>query len=382
MVGHPAGFQDRLSPDARSAMASLGQLQSFESGEVIVAKGARDAFVFLIEDGECEVMTDATAPLSVGSGDLIGEVGFLEGSERSTVIARTALRARRIARNELAQGLAPQPETLHAVLDAIRALRQERSDEGALSDADKFVAELSVEGLAHRAVTHPYLKALEDGDLPDVRWALTDFARHYYGYSRMFPRYLTTVIAKLDRPEHRAALLDNLTEESGTYGAEEIAELAEHGVEQDWYDGVPHPQLFARFADYMGAPLSTQDEADQVICWREMFLDVLGRGSAAEAVGALGLGTENIVSTIYIPFVKAVERLGIPTREAVFFPLHTTVDDDHQEVLQRIAASFAINDEGRRDLRRGMLKALQCRSAFWDWLWDRAQQPERAEGVL
>jgi pyrroloquinoline quinone (PQQ) biosynthesis protein C len=240
-----------------------------------------------------------------------------------------------------------------------------------------FVSRIANEALRHRAVRHPYLTALATGSVPDLRWALTDFARHYHGYSAHFPRYLATVISRLENPVHRKALLANLTQESGIYDAEELRSLAAVGIEREWVDGIPHPLLFERFRDALGGRGEPGVEADQVVCWRELFLVLLASGSPAEAVGALGLGTEHIVKTIYTPFTAALARLGeLAPRDTVFFPLHVVVDDDHGESLHAIAADFAARPEGRVQLRRGMLKALQLRSAFWDWLHERALAPE------
>jgi pyrroloquinoline quinone (PQQ) biosynthesis protein C len=245
-----------------------------------------------------------------------------------------------------------------------------------------FVADLAEVSLRHRAVRHPYLKALVDGTLPDTRWALADFARQYYGYSKHFPRYLTAVISRLENPAHRAALLCNLTEESGTYDDNEIEALAAIGVKAEWIVGIPHPVLFRRFATAMEVRFDAP-EADAVACWREVFLGVLSTGTAAEAVGALGLGTENIVSTMYTSFLAALARVnGLSPRDTVFFPLHTAVDDHHQATLQAIATELAVNETGRQDLRRGMLKALQLRSAFWDWMYARALAPNDAHSVV
>lgn len=236
------------------------------------------------------------------------------------------------------------------------------------------IKDLVEESITHRAVHHPYLKALGSGDLPDVDWALRDFARHYYGYSLHFPRYLTTVISKLETPAHRTSLLQNLTEESGIYDEDEYAELAAIGVERAWIEGVPHPQLFKRFREAVGitAPHDPADEAIELVCWRESFLATLTYGSAAEALGALGLGTEAIVSTIYLPFVAAIGQTSLAPRDTVFFPLHTAVDDHHQQALEEISLAFAETAEGKGDLRRGMIKALSLRSSFWDWLHERA----------
>ncbi len=237
------------------------------------------------------------------------------------------------------------------------------------------IDDLVEEALVHRAVNHPYLRALAEGDMPDTEWALMDFAKHYYGYSLHFPRYLTAVISKLEVAAHRNSLLENLTEESGIYGDDEYAELAAIGVDRAWIEGIPHPELFKRFRVATGVtgPYSPQDEAVELTCWRESFMATLTFGSAAEALGALGLGTENIVSSIYVPFVKAVARTSLKPRDTVFFPLHTAVDDHHQEALAEISRHFAALPEGKGDLRRGMIKALSMRASFWDWLYERAQ---------
>ena len=177
--------------------------------------------------------------------------------------------------------------------------------------------------------------------------------------------------------------MENLTEESGVYEAGELAELEAIGIQRDWIVGIPHPILFRRFATALGVDVRSNPESDQVACWREMFLAILGGGNAAEGLGALGLGTENIVRTLYGPFVQAIAHLGtLAPEDSVFFPLHTAVDDHHQATLQEISAAYATTPEGRVGLRRGMLKALQLRSSFWDWLYARALNPQGADSIL
>ena len=247
-----------------------------------------------------------------------------------------------------------------------------------------FVAGLAAQSLQHRAVVHPYLNAVGLGELPDIRWALADFGQQYHGYSKDFPCYLTAVISRLSDPRHRAGLMENLTEESGIYETEELSELGEVGIEPEWIVGQPHPLLFNRFCKAMGLKDHDLDsEPDQIVIWREMFMNLLSSGTPAEAVGALGLGTENIVSTIYKPFSRAVAMIPeLSARDTVFFPLHTAVDDHHQETLQAISADLAVDEATRRQLRRGMLKALSLRSAFWDWMYRRALDPQNADQAL
>lgn len=247
--------------------------------------------------------------------------------------------------------------------------------------AETYVDNLARRAIAHQAVRHPYLEALTKGTLPDQSFALRDFARQYYAYSAHFPRYLTALISKLESPVHRAALMDNLTEESGQYDQAELDELAAIGIQPEWIVGLPHPELFRRFRRALGVRDDEgREEELEVVCWREQFLSILTSGSAAEALGALGLGTETIVQTIYQPFVVAIDRFGMDPRESVFFPLHTAVDDHHQATLRQIAIDLARTPQGRKDLAKGMHKALALRCSFWTWLHQRALDPQAFQG--
>ena len=268
--------------------------------------------------------------------------------------------------------------SLTSLIAALVRLQEESIKDEVAKDgcnSADYVDYLAVLALQHRAVCHPYLKAIAAGTLPSIYAALQDFALQYYGYSAHFPRYLTALISKLENPVHRAALLENLTEESGQYEEEELMQLKEYGVQPEWIVGIPHPVLFRRFRDSFGVDeTAIDDDHIEVVCWREQFLAIINTGSAAEALGALGLGTETIVQTIYQPFVEAIQKVGtIKPEDAVFFPLHTAVDDHHQATLKAIATDFAATPAGRADLAKGMFKALALRDSFWSWLYARAQ---------
>lgn len=376
----------RISPTLHHGLREAGKSVALNPGDILLQQGEATTHLYLLESGSVEVHSDLGTSVELGAGSLVGEMAFLDNSLRTkTVVVNAAGTARRIERTDLMRQFVDNPNALHDLLNAISELREERLRESktASLSAANYVAALATESLQHRAVQHPYLRALADNQLPDLHWALADFAKQYASYSAHFPRYLTTVISRLEDPAHRSALMENLTEESGVYEDEELQELENIGIQRDWIVGIPHPILFRRFASALGVDLKTRVESDQVACWREMFLGILAGGSAAEGLGALGLGTENIVQTLYGPFVKAIAHLGtLAPEDSVFFPLHTAVDDHHQATLQEISAAYATTEEGRVGLRRGMLKALQLRSAFWDWLYARAQNPLGADGVL
>jgi pyrroloquinoline quinone (PQQ) biosynthesis protein C len=209
---------------------------------------------------------------------------------------------------------------------------------------------------------------------------LQDFARHYHGYSSHFPRYLAACMSRLEDEEDRRALLANLSEESGCYSPEDLRLLQASGIASEWIVNVPHPVLFQRFRRALGVGEDDPaGEHPEVIAWREMFLSLLSLGSGAEAVGALGLGTEGVVPAIYPAFVAALRRLrDVAPRDGVFFQLHTLVDDHHQASLLALARKLVGSPQGRRDLVLGMTKALALRDGFWCWLHERAMAMEPA----
>ncbi len=253
----------------------------------------------------------------------------------------------------------------------------DRQPGGARPPRHPAIRALMADAHAHPAVRHPYLRALERGALPDPRGALADFAQTYRHYSAWFPRYLVAVMVALRDPRHRALIAENLVEEGGAYDDAELTGLASLGVEPDWVVGVPHPRLFERFCDTLGvgAPDGVPDAA---VAFRQGLLGFLEGATAAQAVGAIGLGTEGVVATVYQPFVAALKRLPLHPRDTVFFTLHTAVDDHHARSLLDISAELASAPGGLAELEQGMQAALTLRLDLWDRLFARAQAMDRA----
>ena len=232
------------------------------------------------------------------------------------------------------------------------------------------------EALAHRAINHPYLEALEKGDFPDPQSAIKDFATQYLGYTSWFPRYLTASISRLDNHAHRMHLIENLSEESGFLEAEELSMLNEMGIAIAWVQGIPHPELFKRFQKALDIDHRKTTYCDEAIIWRELFLMTISQGSAEEAIGAMGLGTEAIVKYIYRKLINAIKNhTNLTLEQYVFFELHTEVDDEHGKILLKIAEEMMTSEQAAKDIRKGMLKALSLRSMFWDALYARAMNP-------
>lgn len=236
-----------------------------------------------------------------------------------------------------------------------------------------LLEELREEALGHEAVHHPYLSALAAGSLGRPRRALQDFAREYGGYSAWFPRFLSALEARLPL-ELRGVLGENKAEEAGRYDEGTLSELEGAGLRREWVDGVPHPELFQRFQLSLGvAPGAALDPSSPVARWREGLLHLLETDHPAAAVGALSLGTELVVSSMYATVLRAVDRFGgIRPEGRSFLVLHALVDDAHAESLLEIAGRFAVDGEGRAALACGMRAALDLRATFWRELHEEA----------
>lgn len=397
-------LEDNIPAVTYQRLKELGESVTVAAGTVLIGEGDHDRTLYVIESGSLKV-TQMTVHGEqqlgkVEPGDIVGEITFIDQRPRSaTVTACETAEVLKLNHTKVIATLVDTPDHLTELLQALaarvalrlRIAMSEKSIQDELAKVsntpvtavdiehtgDVYLQDLVQEALSHPAVKHPYLVDLAEGNLPDLPWAIRDFSIQYPGYCAHFPRYLTMVISKLDSPAHRMTLLQNLTEESGILDQEELEVLADHAIDPKWVQGIPHPKLFERFQQALGVcdNHGHTDDVLEVVCWRESFYHLLASGSPAEAVGAIGLGTENVVSKIYAPIIKAIERLGtLDRKDYVFFELHCEVDDDHHEALLNIARDFSDVPENCIDLRKGMLKALGLRAIFWDWMHNRAKQ--------
>lgn len=246
-----------------------------------------------------------------------------------------------------------------------------------MEDAKKFVRDLCHEAKTHRAVNHPYLNRLAAGDFPDVEGAIKDLGHQYLAYSTDFIRFLTATISQLPERDHRTELVHNLIEESGQVDPKDAKKLLKHGIKLEWIQGVPHPELFRRFLSSQGMDKDWRDRhhfCDEAVIWRDMFLLACTGGGPAQALGAMGIGTESIVKFVYRPILDAIKKhIDISPKDRVFWDLHALIDDEHGEVLNDIAAEFAQYRQHRGPLRKGMLMALNLRVAFFNAMMVRAE---------
>jgi pyrroloquinoline quinone (PQQ) biosynthesis protein C len=230
-------------------------------------------------------------------------------------------------------------------------------------DASHFVTALCREASEHPAVHHPYLKRLASGDLPDMEFALRDYAFQYSFYGAEFPSYLEGVIGGLRYPRHREVLCENLVEEKGKPGSTELADR-------------PHTELFKHFQIATGvdaAYLARAEPCTTALVWRDLFLQKCQSRQEGVGLGGIGIATELVVPTMYSYILDGIRRHSTLTaEESFFFELHAQCDSRHGNDLREITQELSEKIDCREAVRFGVFSSLNLRKAFWDIMLSRA----------
>lgn len=100
---------------------------------------------------------------------------------------------------------------------------------------------------------HDFLRCFSNGDFKDMQEAASIFASNHFKYSQNFANYLQTVADKIDDEHNKQEIVEpimkEMDEELGIYGNEEMNKLTQIGIDQKWYNKIPHKYLNKRFFD-------------------------------------------------------------------------------------------------------------------------------------
>ncbi|MBO0358036.1 cyclic nucleotide-binding domain-containing protein [Hymenobacter sp. BT186] len=92
----------------------------FQPNQEIFAKGALEASLFVIGEGEVAIFNDSRQLASFNKGDFFGELALLDAEPRSaTAIACTPTVAFRLDQEDFYNVLAARPEVLHTIMKAL-----------------------------------------------------------------------------------------------------------------------------------------------------------------------------------------------------------------------------------------------------------------------
>ncbi len=234
-----------------------------------------------------------------------------------------------------------------------------------------FIKRISAEALDSAAANHPYLRAMREGDFPNVDLAFKDFAFQYGLYSARFIHYVSALIENLSDDGHKQILLTNIAEEQGdTHGIELPPDVLASVI------GLPHTNLYRRFQEALGVNADYQEPMPQCqtgLLWSEQFLQ-LCEMNACVGVGAIGIGTELIVSSVYNQILEGLKaHSNLTMTQRVFFDLHSECDEEHAAQMILIAEDLAVDRSACEQIEYGVKMAINMRVMFWDKMLERAR---------
>jgi CRP/FNR family cyclic AMP-dependent transcriptional regulator len=102
-----------VSDDKLRKIAPFAETDEFAEGQVVVKEGGYSNHFFAIEDGTAKVERGGEHLADLGPGDVFGEQGLLEKTERvATVTATSRLRVIKIEHWELSRMRKEMPEVV------------------------------------------------------------------------------------------------------------------------------------------------------------------------------------------------------------------------------------------------------------------------------
>jgi pyrroloquinoline-quinone synthase len=232
-----------------------------------------------------------------------------------------------------------------------------------------FISNLCTRALNSTAVKHPYLDAMREGSFPNVKMAYQDFAFQYGLYSIRFTQYLSEVINNLSNVEHKRVVQNNLSEERGNCYSVDLPPDVLSNIA-----GLSHARLYQRFQEALGIDASyreTTPQSQTALLWSGQFLQ-LCKTHENVGIGAVGIGTELIVSSIYNQIFDGLKaHSSVSQSQRVFFDLHSECDDLHAEQILSITEDLAHDHNAREQIEYGAVMALNMRTIFWDKMLER-----------
>ncbi|MEO8502531.1 MAG: CADD family putative folate metabolism protein [Acidobacteriota bacterium] len=195
-------------------------------------------------------------------------------------------------------------------------------------------------------LNHPFYQAWTAGTL--TRADLATYASNYYPHVEAFPAYLETVIAGTSDAAIRAELLDNLREERS--------------------EPAPHPELWLRFAEGMGANSAAISSAETTSATRatvETFRALCAESTLA-GLAALYAYESQQPEVAKRKAAGLCERYSVADPETLsYFTVHAEADLRHRQGERQAIASLLDQGASESELLASANRALD---AYWGLL--------------
>ena len=96
------------------------RIEYFQKDQVVIQQNDLTSELYIIENGECEVLKNGELIATLGKNEVFGELGWLENVPRSaTVKAKTACTLKVIPANEAKKFMAHNPKALMPLLRVV-----------------------------------------------------------------------------------------------------------------------------------------------------------------------------------------------------------------------------------------------------------------------
>jgi CRP-like cAMP-binding protein len=113
----------------RTRIERIGELRQIAANDFLIRAGDTDSTLFTIEEGHLDIVTPTLSVIAtVGPGDVLGEVSFLDDSPRATSVraGSEVVTVRAWDKRTLSEGLAFEPQLLAKFAVAMCELLVER----------------------------------------------------------------------------------------------------------------------------------------------------------------------------------------------------------------------------------------------------------------
>jgi pyrroloquinoline quinone (PQQ) biosynthesis protein C len=243
-------------------------------------------------------------------------------------------------------------------------------------------------------------------------------------YSRFFVRNVAAVVSNVPDEHARSLLIQNMYEEVGEplkqrdrayvfllevglvtpdqVGAA-LAAVGPHGDVTEYFVSrgilqrevidslvqsrtaqlldLTHPALFRRFLRSLGVSpevVAAAEPLPETSHFVREFEAVCRNGHWLEAMGALGPGTESVVPRIYGAILAGIRRSGeVAPSDYVFWTIHVHCDEGHGENILLAIEAYLDRVENQQLVRRGVMRILNARKAWFDALERMVFRPRR-----
>jgi pyrroloquinoline-quinone synthase len=177
-----------------------------------------------------------------------------------------------------------------------------------------------VSGFLEQLRRHPFVDGCRNGGVSWVQ--LMSFLAQQGYYGQFFTRYLCALISNLGDLPSVHKLTTNLAEEMGFANGDSASET--------------HAEIFSAMLSGFGIDLHSTEIFDETRMLVSVMFAHCRNLQPAYGLGALCLGAEAIVPSLYRDVMAGFKHHGTPDELLRFFRIHVECDDGHAEAMYSI----------------------------------------------